>query len=187
MIRRAHVGQICDKDGNSVPPDTPPPPRGSDKGSDDWTPYNNRLQFEVADFLFRVNQMSAGHINFVLGLWAASLAIHDDEPPFSNATHLYSDIDLTPLGDVKWESFSLQFNRCRPIENTPPWMQAEYDVWFRDPRTLVRNLLSNPDFKTGFDYAPYQERTGVPGTANRVHRFQNFMSGNWAWNQAVGL
>jgi len=179
---RLHVGQICDEGGNNIPLDTPPPPRGSDKGPDDWTPYNNRLQFEVADFLFRQNQMSAGHINFLLGLWAASLATHDDESPFSKARHLYNTIDLTPLGDVTWESFALLYNGRRPVQNIPSWMQAEYDVWFRDPRTLVHNLLSNPDFKSGFDYAPFQERTTVG-----VHRFQDFMSGNWAWKQAVGL
>ena len=126
--------------------------------------------------------MSAGDINFLLGVWGASLAIHDDEPPFSNAKHLYDTIDLTPLGDVTWESFALLYNGRRPVGKTPPWMEAEYDVWFRDPRTLVHNLLSNPDFKSGFDYMPFQERM-----AARVHRFQDLMSGNWAWSQAVGL
>jgi hypothetical protein len=144
-------------------------------------PYNSRLQFEVADFLFRRNQMSAGDINHLLDLWAACLATTNIESPFSKATHLYNTIDLTPLGDVSWESFALQYNGHQPVENAPPWMQAEYDVWFRDPRSLVHNLLSNPDFKSGFDYAPYQEY------AAGVHRFQDFMSGNWAWNQAVGL
>jgi hypothetical protein len=126
--------------------------------------------------------MSAGDINFLLSLWAASLAIHDDEPPFSKATHVYDTIDSTPLGDVAWESFSLQYNGTRPAESVPSWMQAEYDVWFRDPRILVHNLLSNPDFKSDFDYAPFQEHT-----TDGVHRFQDFMSGNWAWKQAVSL
>jgi hypothetical protein len=143
-------------------------------------PYDSRLQFEVADFLFRRNQMSAGDINSILGLWAASLAIHNDKPPFSKATHVYDTIDSTPLGDVTWESFSLQYNGIWPEENVPSWMQAEYDVWFRDPRVLIHNLLSNPDFKSDFDYAPFQERT-----SDGTHRFQDFMSGNWAWNQAV--
>jgi hypothetical protein len=49
---------------------------------------------------------------------------------------------------------------------------------FRNPCTLVHNLLSNPTFESGFDYAPYQERT-----ADGVHRFQDFMSGNWAWTR----
>lgn len=126
--------------------------------------------------------MSAGDINFLLSLWAASLAIHSGEPPFSKATHLYDTIDSTPLGDAAWESFSLQYNGTQPESNVPAWMLAEYDVWFRDPLTLVHNLQSNPDFKSGFDYAPYQERTG-----DGLHRFQDFMSANWAWNQAVGF
>lgn len=126
--------------------------------------------------------MSAGDINFLLSLWTASLAIHSSEPPFSKTTDLYDAIDSTSLGDAAWESFSLQYNGTQPEGDVPPWMQAEYDVWFRDPRTLVHNLLSNPDFKSGFDYAPFQERTG-----NGVHRFHDFMSGNWAWKQAVSL
>jgi hypothetical protein len=55
-------------------------------------------------------------------------------------------------------------------------MEAEYDVWFWDPHIIVHNLLSNPDFKSDFYYAPFQKHT-TDGT----HRFQDFMSGNWAW------
>jgi hypothetical protein len=176
------VGRICDEIGKDIPPDTPLPPRNSDNGPDDWTPYNSRLEFEVANFLFHRNQMSAGDINFLLSLWAASLAVHGDEPPFSKATDMYNTIDSTPLGDLAWESFSLQYNGTQPDNNVPSWMEAEYDVWFQDPRILVHNLLSNPDFKSDFDYAPFQERT-TDGT----HRFQDFMSGNWAWMQAVSV
>jgi hypothetical protein len=157
-----------------------PPPRNADKGPDDWTPYENRLQFEVADFLFRRNQMSAGDINFILHLWAVSLAVHNEEPPFTNSTSMYKTIDSTPLAGTVWESFSLQYNHDGDPEDVLSWMDAEYDVWFRDPRSLVHNLLSNPDFKAGFDYAPFQEHT-----KDGVHRFQDFMSGNWAWRQAV--
>jgi hypothetical protein len=124
--------------------------------------------------------MSAGDINSLLSLWAASLAVHGDEPPFSSATDMHNTIDSTPLGDLAWESFSLQYNGTQPVDNIPSWMEAEYDVWFRDPHILVHNLLSNLDSKSNFDYAPFQERT-TDGT----HRFQDFMSGNWAWTQAV--
>jgi Plavaka transposase len=170
-------GRICDEKGNFIPPDTPP--CHSDVPHD-WKPYSNRLQFELADFLFRRNQMSAGDINFILGLWAASLAIHNDEPPFSNTKELYKVIDSTPLGDVAWQSFSLQHNGTRPAGDIPSWMQAEYDVWFRDPQTIVQNMLSNPDFKSDFDYAPFQEYS-----ADGIHRFRDFMSGIWAWQKAV--
>jgi hypothetical protein len=180
MYTDINIGRICGENGDDIPPNMPPPPHASARGPDDWTPYSSRLAFEVADFLYRRNQMSAGDINFILSLWAASLAIHNDEPPFSRAMHMYSTIDSTPLGDIPWQSFSLQYNGTRPAGDVPSWMQADYDVWFRDPRTLVHNLLSNPDFKSDFDYAPFQERT-----TDGVHWFQNFMSGIWAWNQAV--
>jgi hypothetical protein len=145
-------------------------------------PYNNCLEFEVVDFLYRCNQMSSGDINCLLAFWAASLTIHNDEPPFANASRLYKTIDSTPLGNVPWESFSLQYNRTQPEVDVPSWMEADYDVWFQNPRTLVHNILSNPDFKSDFDFAPLQERT-----ANGTHRFCDLMSGNWAWKQVVSL
>jgi hypothetical protein len=185
LLTLSHIGRICGENGVDIPPDTPPPPpppRGSGNGPGDWTPFESRLEFEVADFLFRRNQMSAGDIDLLFGLWGSSLAVHGDGPPFSNATNMYKTIDSIPLGGVAWESFSLNYNGTRPANNVPPWMDAEYDVWFRDPRILVHNLLSNPDFKSDFDYAPFQERT-----TDGAHRFQDFMSGNWAWAQAVSL
>jgi hypothetical protein len=124
--------------------------------------------------------MSAGDINFILSLWEASLAAHNDEPPFSNTKELYNTIDSTPLGDVAWQSFSIQYNGTKPIRDVPSWMEAEYEVWFRDPRIIVQNMLSNPDFKSDFDYVPFQEYT-----ADGTHRFRDFMSGIWAWQQAV--
>jgi hypothetical protein len=124
--------------------------------------------------------MSAGGINFILSLWAASLAVHDADPPFLNARHMYETIDSTPLGDVPWSSFNLHYNITQPMDDIPSWMEVEYEIWFRDPRLLVRNLLSNPDFESGFDYAPFQERT-----VNGVHRICDFMSANWSWRQAV--
>jgi hypothetical protein len=52
-------------------------------------------------------------------------------------------------------------------------MMAENDIWFRDPLTLVQNVLSNPNFKDEFDYAPFQEYD-----EDGNHWFQDFMSGN---------
>ena len=101
------VGQICDKDGNEILLNMPPPPHNSDKGPNDWTPYHSHLQFEVADFLFHQNQMSIADINSLLSLWTTSLAIHSDKPPFLKAAHVYNTIDSTSLGDIPWESFSI--------------------------------------------------------------------------------
>ncbi|KAH9027218.1 hypothetical protein EDB85DRAFT_1893036 [Lactarius pseudohatsudake] len=173
-------GQICDEDGNDIPSDTLAPPRNSNQGPNDWMPYNNRLEFEVADVLYRHNQMSARDINCLLTLWAASLSAHNGKPPFANAAQMYSAIDSTPLGDTPWQSFSLQYNGIRSEGNIVSWQEADYNVWFRNPRTLVHGILSNPDFKSDFDLAPLQEHT-----PDGTHRFCDFMSGNWAWRQAT--
>ncbi|KAG1873111.1 hypothetical protein F4604DRAFT_1880985 [Suillus subluteus] len=172
--------RICDELGDDIPSNTLPPPRPSDRGPDYWTPYANRVDFEVADFLYRHNQMSGGNIDFIFNLWAASLAAHGETPPFANHIDMYNVIDLTPLGDVPWQSFTSEYNSTLPEDDVPPWMTSEYDVWFRDPRLLAQNILSNPDFKDEFDHAPLQEYD----TSNGVHCFQDFMSGDWCWKQA---
>ncbi|KAG1796926.1 uncharacterized protein HD556DRAFT_1441101 [Suillus plorans] len=172
-------GRICDEQGNYIPLDTPPP-CSTDRGPDDWMPYNNWVEFEVADFLYHCNQMSGGDIDFVFNLWAASLAAHGATPPFKNHVDMYNTIDSTPLGGVLWQSFSSQYNGALPNGDVPSWMTCEYDVWFRDPRLLVHNIISNPDFKDEFDYALLQEYS----TNDGAHRFQDFMSGDWCWKQA---
>ena len=93
---------------------------------------------------------------------------------------MYETIDSTPVGDVSWEGFTLVYDGVRPDGDIPMWMTAEYDTWFRNPRDLVHNIISNPDFEAEFDYAPLQEYT-----TDGVHRFQNLMSGDWCWKQAV--
>ena len=174
------LGMPCDTNGNYLDPSMPPPPHHPTDDPDDWTPYGSRLEFETAEFIFSRNQMLAGDIDILLDLWSASLFKHGDQPPFASHQELYDTIDSTPLGDVPWESFSVHYNGIRPENDVPSWMDAEYDVWFRNPHTLVQNILSNPDFDNEFDYTPLQEHD-MDGN----HRFENFMSGNWAWKQAV--
>lgn len=175
------TGTPCDEDGGYISPDSPPPPRhGPDVSPNNWEPYDSRVEFELAELLYTRNQMSAGHIDSLLHLWAASLVKHCADAPFIDHTNLYNTIDSTSLGGVPWESFSLKYGGDLPATNIPDWMTSGHDVWFRDPRTLVRDLISNPDFKDVFDYAPLQEYD-----SNGNHRFQDLMLGNWAWKQAV--
>ncbi|KIK34573.1 hypothetical protein CY34DRAFT_17621 [Suillus luteus UH-Slu-Lm8-n1] len=57
----------CDATGQFLEdgaPLTPPP----SKSPDDWTPYQNHVEFETAEFLYTRNQMSAGDINILLDL-----------------------------------------------------------------------------------------------------------------------
>ncbi|KAH7912047.1 hypothetical protein BJ138DRAFT_1135015 [Hygrophoropsis aurantiaca] len=124
--------------------------------------------------------MSAGKTDAILDLWAASLAKHDDSPPFADHTDLYNVIDNTPLGDVNWSAFTVKYEGELPEDKVPEWMNAEYEVWYRDPKKVIQNMLANPDFKDELDYAPYREYD----SENDERRWKDFMSGDWVWQQA---
>lgn len=170
---------ICDANGNPIPRNAPPPPY-DDPEQTDWSPYESRAHFELAEFLYKENQMSAGNIDKLLNIWGQHAASTGGEAPFRNHKALYETIDSTPVGDVPWQSFKLKYDGIRPTRDAPAWMDDEHIVWFRDPCDLLRNLLSNTDFDGEFDYMPFQEYDD-----NGNHRYQDFMSGNWAWRQAV--
>ncbi|KAG1837765.1 hypothetical protein F4604DRAFT_1601149, partial [Suillus subluteus] len=110
---------------DGVPP-TPPPI----KSPDDWAPYRNRVEFETAEFLYTHNQMSAGDINILLDLWAATLLKYNDKPPFADHHDLYKTIDTTPVGDVKWQSLKVQYTGEKPKTNVLPWMDQSHNVWY---------------------------------------------------------
>ncbi|KAG2116276.1 hypothetical protein DEU56DRAFT_974984 [Suillus clintonianus] len=172
------TGLKCDINGDFIDQNAPPTPR-TEALSTDWTPYDSRVGFETAEFLFTRNQMSARQIDSLLDLWAATLIKHQDSPPFSGHRDLYDTIDATPLGELAWESFTMSYNGIKPAEDVPPWMTGTYEVWFRDPRLLVHNILANPDFDGEIEYVPYRDYND-----NDQRCFKNFFSGDWAWNQA---
>ncbi|KAI0284149.1 hypothetical protein BC826DRAFT_919946, partial [Russula brevipes] len=159
-----------------------PPPPFPERMPDDYYPYESQADFELADFLFRKDQMSGNRIDELMEIWAAQqTALYGDSetgPPFANARDLYNVIDATDLGDVPWQAFSVKYNG--EIPNDPPnWMSASYDVWFRDPLTVMEGQIGNREFSEEVDYAPKQ----VFSRDNK-RQFSDFMSGNWAWNQA---
>ncbi|KAG1894965.1 uncharacterized protein F5891DRAFT_1130757 [Suillus fuscotomentosus] len=159
------TGCKCDVNGTFIDQDAPPLPR-TDTPSTDWMPYNDRVEFETAEFLFTCNQMSTKQIDTLLDLWAVTLIKHNDAPPFANHKNIYATIDATPLGDVPWKMFSMCFNGIKPEQNVPPWMNIQYDVWYRDPLQIVCDMLANPAFNG----------------ASNIHRTCDYTS-DWAWNQ----
>lgn len=171
--------------GNFIHPDTPPPPYTS-RAPDNWTPYHNQTKFETAKFLYSKVQMSAGDIDKLMQLWGTTLAKHNDAPPFSDHCDLYSTINNTPVGDVPWKCFSMRYNaKDSDMNKSAPWMDKTYTTWFRDPRTIIHNVLANPYFMDAMDYVPYREFVGEGDDAKR--QWRNPMSDNWAWDQVVRL
>jgi hypothetical protein len=95
---------------------------------DDWMPFCDCTEFETAEFLFKDDQMSTLKINHLLNLWAATLAKHGDHPPFSDHWDLYHTIDSSPIGDIRWDCFQVQYASEKPDINVPSWMGNSYDV-----------------------------------------------------------
>ncbi|KAG0692872.1 hypothetical protein DFH29DRAFT_985642 [Suillus ampliporus] len=80
---------------------------------------------------------------------AAQLLNHNDSPPFADHKDLHKVIDATQLGNVPWQ--------YHPEHDAPPWMDKEYEVWYRDPCLMAHNMLANPTYKGEIDFTPFQE------------------------------
>jgi len=169
------IGTPCDRTGRYLPPNSPPPPKPSPL-PDDYSPYESRAAFQLAKFLYNRKQMSAAKINELLAIMAS---IYDNDLPFHSHKHMYDTIDTTTYGDSPWQSFSVTYSGAIP-DDPPPWMTAEYDVWYRDPKVVLEHQLTNPDFKGEVDYS-------VKVVVNEGGRQEvcDLMSGQWAFEQSV--
>ncbi|KAL4080764.1 hypothetical protein J3A83DRAFT_4355731 [Scleroderma citrinum] len=162
------TAQKCDVLGYFLPDDAPLPPH-SLKAPDDWSPYHNWLEFELADFLFTHAEMPIKKIDVLLEIWAASMLKLD----------LYHITDSTYVGNMKWKNFTVHYSGDEDYD-VAPWMSDMYDVWYCDPHQVVHNILASPQFTNKMDYIPYWEYD----TTNDRRQWQDFMSGNWAWDEA---
>lgn len=146
--------------------------------------------------------MSAGNIDKILELWNKSLS-GNGSAPFRNHSDMYSTIDSTPLGktfvssphilyfitqksvtlgDTVWKEFSLAFKSEPERDPGEPaaWKTEQFPVYYRDPLEIVKSMIANPDFKNEINFGPYREFND-----RGKRRFRDFMSGEWAWRQAV--
>ena len=182
-FQQSSLGMPCDSLRNYLPSGTLPPPYASDLpmedgvAHNDWDPFHNCAQFEIADFLYTRNQMPGVQVDILFDLWAAS---GDDgtEPPFSSHNNLYDTIDLIQLGGLPWLCFTVKYNGPFLIGEAmvPTWMVMEYEVWCCDVHLLLRNQLAHPDFDGEIDYSPLQ----IFGPTGK-REWSNVMTGNWAW------
>jgi len=134
------LGTPCDLGGNDLPPNTPPVNHDEPDGTGpSWHPFKSQAQFELADFIFRCDQMSGGRIDELMDI----LATMDEggTPPFSNHKELYGLIDaISP--EEKWECISINHADVERAQmdgtstaNLPTWKQGDYNIWF--PLLLV--------------------------------------------------
>jgi hypothetical protein len=165
-------------------PDGSPPALPTERHKEDYYPYNSQAEFELADFLFRKEQMSGKKVCELMDIWAAYQQNRGEEvdPPFSGVKDLHNTIDATEVGNVPWQAFSVQFDGEIPADNTPTWMTASYEVWFRDPLQVMEQQLGNKDFGAELDVAPKRVFS-----KEGKRQFTDLMTGDWAWAQAVHL
>ena len=167
----------CDATGDDLEPGAPPPPF-EDHAQDNYSPFQSRAEFELAELLFAEEEMSAGKINKLLNVLSA---LYDTQPPFTSSQELYTLIDSIKQGDVPWNSFSVAYDGTCPPDSMPqpPWMDETYEVWFRDPLQDLETQIANPDFNDMINFSPKR----VYHSGKR--QYNDLMSGNWAWEQAV--
>ncbi|KAN0139618.1 hypothetical protein V8E53_002280 [Lactarius tabidus] len=166
----------CDSNGKYLPLGSlPQTQEGSREG--DWTPFEDEVQFELADLLYRRAEVSAGNIDFLLELW--SLSMEDaGSAPFGDHGDMHAAIDSSALGDAPWQCLTTGFSEGVD-EGAPTWMHTSYEVWYRDPDVVVSAMLANPDFNGQFDLRAY-----IDLNAKGERRWGNVMSGNIAWRHS---
>ncbi|KAG1864403.1 hypothetical protein F4604DRAFT_1882097 [Suillus subluteus] len=142
---------LLNADSVFLPPGTPPTPVPP-KSPHDWSPYHNNIEFATAEFVFKQSHMSNKATDLLLDLMAAQLLKHNDHPPFADHKDFHKVINATQLGNVTWQCLLVQYTGECPEHDAPPWMDREYEVWYRDPRMMAHNMLANPIYKGEIDY-----------------------------------
>ncbi|KAF9645830.1 hypothetical protein BDM02DRAFT_3130787 [Thelephora ganbajun] len=126
--------------------------------------------FELTEILYLKAHLSQGIINKLLETWSATLIPYGDLPPITDHQDLHTQINAIKLGNVPWRSYTAQYQWLRPESGPiPEWMEAQYQLWYRNPRQVIHHIFANPEFASGIDYAPH-------------HDFQD-ENGDWAWDQ----
>lgn len=125
--------------------------------------------------------MSQPNIDELLDLWCLDVQrrFDGDLGPFGTHSDLLQTIDSIRDGSAPWQCFQTEIEENLPA-TAPEWQKTSYQVWYRDPDTVIANMLSNPDFATEFDTAPYVH-IGKDGK----RRWSDFMSGNYSFRHAV--
>ncbi|KAE9386188.1 hypothetical protein BT96DRAFT_1086980 [Gymnopus androsaceus JB14] len=175
------TGEKCDKDGNALPPGAPPEPLPEVENP--WAPFQDEIAYRLADLVFKKVEMSQPNIDELLDLWCLDVQrrFGGDSGPFGTHGDLLETIDSIQDGSAPWQCFQTEIEENLPV-NAPEWRKTSYQVWYRDPDTVIANMLSNPDFAKDFDAAPYVH-IGKDGK----RCWSDFMSGNYSFRHATQI
>ncbi|KAJ3927298.1 MAG: hypothetical protein NXY57DRAFT_965615 [Lentinula lateritia] len=173
-------GDICTEDGRPLSASSSPPPQVESQNP--WEPFSGEAQFRISNLLFKKVQMSQTNIDELFNIWN----LHQQEltktdSPFENHKDMYNVIDSIVDGGAAWNCFQTVVNE-HLSPDAPEWQRTSYQVWYRNPATVIANILANPEFRHDFDPAPY-----VHINSNGQRRWADFMSGNWAWRHATQI
>ncbi|KAI0739088.1 hypothetical protein C8Q80DRAFT_1222300 [Daedaleopsis nitida] len=171
----------CTADGVFLnDPDAPPPPH---LPHEDFGPFKDRVEYELAELLFEKMGASKGDVEHLMKILHARdiLLGHDNPTPIFASHQAFLDtIDQIEEGETTWFTFSIQW--AGPVEeDSPPWKRERFFVHTRDPRAIIKNLARNEEFNGKWDARPYQQ---FAGDAEDNRLFAEFMSGQWAWEEA---
>jgi Plavaka transposase len=134
----------------------------------------------MVELLYSKAQMSEGEVDTLLELFGCS----GGNVPFSNHTELHAAIDELTVGDVPWQSFTVRYKGGVGDDvdvAQPKWMSDVHEVFYRDPKLIACEMLANPSYKDGMDFGPYRAFD-----EDGARWYKHMMSGDWAWDQAVG-
>ena len=84
--------------------------------------------------------------------------LQDRNVLFKDHNDLCDTIDTSDLGDVPWQHSSFRYDKELPDSQVPGWMTELYEVYYRDPHDIIKNIIANTTFKHTFNYAPYSLR-----------------------------
>jgi hypothetical protein len=96
---------------NSVP--LAPQPY-TEKASNDWGPFSDHCEFELADLLYTQIQMSGSNANKFLNIFAAYLHKHGSRPPFSSCAVLQTHINFPRFSPI-FPDFLERLSHLAPI------------------------------------------------------------------------
>jgi hypothetical protein len=177
--------RLCDKNGTffRCPFPNPTPSEPADTVPENpWSPFQDRLAFDWAQYHFVQLQSSESEILTGLDLWRATVIKHGskhDDIPWHNAQDLYETIDSIQAGEAPWKTFTFSYSGPKPP--TPPrWMEETYELNTRNVLTVLEQQLATTEFDGQFETTPYRE---FNAQGDRV--YSNLMSGHWAYREAV--